>query len=55
MPFTQLLGWTATILFSIAMVPQIIKTLKKKSTDGVSIWLFIIFFLQILLHLFMLF
>ena len=41
----QVLGWTATILFSVAMVPQIFKTLRRKSTEGVSIWLFIIFFI----------
>jgi len=45
MQLTQLLGWTATILFSVALVPQIVKTLKRKSTEGVSIWLFIIFFI----------
>ena len=43
-PLVQLFGWTATILFSIALVPQIVKTLKRKSTEGVSVWLFIIFF-----------
>jgi len=44
MQITQILGWTATTLFSVALVPQIIKTLRRKSTEGVSIWLFIIFF-----------
>ena len=39
----QILGWIATILFSVMLIPQIIKTLKKKNTEGVSIWLFIIF------------
>lgn len=42
---SQFLGWIATTLFSVAMFPQIIKTLRRKSTDGVSIWLFIIFFI----------
>jgi len=38
-----MLGWIATILFSIMIVPQIIKTIKIKKTDSVSIMLFIIF------------
>jgi MtN3 and saliva related transmembrane protein len=42
---SQILGWIATSLFSVAMFPQICKTLKRKSTEGVSIWLFIIFFI----------
>lgn len=45
MQLEQLLGWTATTLFSVALVPQIIKTLKRKSTEGVSVWLFVIFFI----------
>ena len=40
---SQILGWVATILFSVMLIPQIVKTLKKKSTEGVSLWLFIIF------------
>jgi len=42
---SQVLGWIATTLFSVAMIPQIVKTLKRKNTSGVSIWLFIIFFI----------
>ena len=43
MDLTQLLGWTATFLFSIMIIPQMIKTVKSKDTKGVSLWLFIIF------------
>jgi len=43
METSQMLGWIATILFSIMIVPQIIKTIKIKKTDSVSIMLFIIF------------
>ena len=41
MNITQLLGWTATILFSIMLIPQILKTIKSKDTKGVSLLLFI--------------
>ena len=40
---SQILGWTATILFSIMLIPQIIKTMKSKDTSGVSIALFVIY------------
>ena len=43
MDITQILGWTATFLFSIMVIPQIIKTIKSKDTSGVSLVLFIIF------------
>lgn len=43
MDLTQFLGWTATFLFSIMIIPQMIKTIKSKDTKGVSVWLFIIF------------
>ncbi|NCN98681.1 hypothetical protein COU62_04735 [Candidatus Pacearchaeota archaeon CG10_big_fil_rev_8_21_14_0_10_35_219] len=36
----QVLGWIATILFSIMVIPQMIKTLKTKNTEGVSLLLF---------------
>jgi uncharacterized protein with PQ loop repeat len=38
----QFLGWTATILFTICYVPQVIKTIRCRNVDGVSVWLFII-------------
>jgi MtN3 and saliva related transmembrane protein len=40
---SQVFGWTATILFSAMLIPQIIKTVKSKDTRGVSILLFIIY------------
>jgi len=43
MDVAQILGWTATFLFSIMVIPQIIKTIKSKDTKGVSLLLFIIF------------
>ena len=45
MELSQILGWTATILFSLMLVPQIIKTVKSKDTSGVSILLFIVYFI----------
>ena len=38
----QFLGWMATSLFTIALIPQIYKTIKLKKTDGVSLLLFLI-------------
>lgn len=43
MDIAQILGWIATILFSIMIIPQMIKTLKSKDTHGVSLLLFVIF------------
>jgi len=45
MELTQILGWIATFLFSIMVIPQIIKTIKSKDTNGVSLLLFVIFLL----------
>lgn len=43
MQISQILGWTATFLFSIMIIPQMIKTIKSKDTKGVSLLLFVIF------------
>ena len=43
MDIAQILGWIATFLFSIMIIPQMIKTIKSKDTKGVSLLLFIIF------------
>ena len=43
MEISQILGWLATSLFSLMLVPQVIKTIKTKNTEGVSLSLFIIF------------
>jgi len=39
----QILGWVATILFSVMVIPQIIKTIRLKDTSGVSLLLFVIY------------
>ena len=43
MDLAQILGWTATFLFSEMVIPQMIKTIKSKDTRGVSLLLFIIY------------
>ena len=43
MDIAQILGWVATILFSIMIIPQMIKTLRTRDTSGVSLLLFVIF------------
>lgn len=37
----QILGWIATSIFSFMLIPQIIKTLKSQTVEGVSLSLFI--------------
>ncbi len=39
----QILGWVATFLFSIMIVPQMIKTIREKNIGDVSLLLFIIY------------
>lgn len=43
MDLAQWLGWIATFLFSVMVIPQIIKTITLKDTKGVSLLLFIIY------------
>jgi MtN3 and saliva related transmembrane protein len=43
MDVAQTLGWTATILFSVMIIPQMAKTIKSRDTRGVSLILFLIF------------
>ncbi|MBI2102786.1 PQ-loop repeat-containing protein [Candidatus Woesearchaeota archaeon] len=43
MDIAQVLGWIATVLFSIMVIPQMVKTIKSKDTNGVSLLLFVIF------------
>lgn len=43
MELSQILGWIATFLFSIMIIPQMVKTIRSKDTSGVSLLLFIIF------------
>lgn len=51
MDLAQILGWTATILFSIMIIPQMIKTVKMKSNHGVSLALFVIYLIANLIAL----
>jgi MtN3 and saliva related transmembrane protein len=41
----QILGYTATIIFSAMIIPQLVKTLKTKTTKGLSITMFIMYFI----------
>ena len=41
----QVLGWTATILFTICYIPQMIKTHRTKTVDGLSFGLLLISFI----------
>lgn len=45
MDLTFILGWTATTLFTICYIPQIIKTYKTKTVEGLSFWLLAIQFM----------
>lgn len=45
MEFATILGWIATILFSICYIPQIIKIRKVKSVEGLSFLLLFISFI----------
>ena len=41
----QFLGWAATVLFTICYIPQMIKTYKTKTIDGLSFRLLLISFI----------
>lgn len=45
MNLPDILGWTATFLFTICYIPQIIKTSKGKTVEGLSILLLVISFI----------
>lgn len=45
MQLVDVLGWTATTLFTICYIPQIIKTYRTKTVDGLSFQLLFISFL----------
>lgn len=45
MQITDILGWTATILFTICYIPQIIKTYRSNTVDGLSLGLLLVSFL----------
>ena len=44
MQLADILGWTATTLFTICYIPQIVKTYKKKTVEGLSFRLLFISF-----------
>ena len=44
MKLVDMLGWTATILFTICYIPQIVKTYRTKVIDGLSFRLLFISF-----------
>ena len=38
----QILGWIATVMFTVCYVPQVAKTFRSRTLDGLSISLFVI-------------
>ncbi len=44
MVLADILGWTATTLFTLCYIPQMIKTYKSKTVDGLSFGLLLISF-----------
>lgn len=44
MTIDQILGWTATVLFTVCYIPQIVKTIRTGTIEGVSVWMFLIQF-----------
>ena len=45
MELSTLLGWIATFLFTVCYIPQIIKTSKTKTVEGLSFWLLLLQFI----------
>jgi len=45
MQLTGILGWTATVLFTVCFIPQILKTIRTNTIDGLSFRLLFISFL----------
>jgi len=41
---TEILGWASTIIFSVCIIPQIVKTHKVKKVDELSISMWLMFF-----------
>ena len=44
MQLSDILGWTATALFTACYIPQIMKTAKTQTVAGSSFWLLVISF-----------
>lgn len=49
--FTEIVGYIAAIVGTSLMLPQVIKTLKTKNSDNVSLIMLILYFLNCLLWL----
>ena len=45
MSLTEILGWTATILFTACYIPQIVKTYRTNTVEGLSFLLLFIAFI----------
>ena len=45
MSLTEILGWTATTLFTLCYIPQIIKTYRTNSVEGLSFLLLFVSFI----------
>ena len=45
MKLADILGWTATMLFTICYIPQMLKTFRTKTVDGLSFRLLFISFI----------
>jgi MtN3 and saliva related transmembrane protein len=43
MPISTILGWIATILFTIELIPQYFKTIKTQTVKGVSVIQYLLF------------
>lgn len=48
MELSEILGWIATILFTVCYIPQIIKTSKTKTVEGLS---FLLLFIQFIANI----
>ena len=49
MDFTQLVGIVAGILTAVSMLPQLLKILKEKKAENVSVWMLLILILGLAL------
>ena len=41
------MGWIAALLTTISFVPQAIKVIRSRSTEAISLWMYILFILGI--------
>ena len=47
MPLTELTGYVAAFFTTSAFLPQAIKVVKTRNTEGISLWMYIIFTLGV--------